>query len=449
MVHITVDHLSGSVNEYVEAASSPGERCSAANYPRRMRTRAQRLVVLASVLPVLLLAACGDGSSSVATDPPTTSGAASSSRPSLNPTEPSDPTDPPSSPASDAEHAVDPPGPFQPPLHTSDMLIFRQHPLSDRMVRRIRHVPGVTQVEQFSLAQVSVQDHAINVAAVDPATYRSFNPDAAAQFQPEWRRVAGGELALRTKFRKRVDQDGFVTLGAGTSAPKVHVGVYAPQIPQVDAIVNDSWVKTLGMRQGNALLVSTGIRTPESIRAPIQRIVGHRASVQRLDVAARLGLDPHAVQTAFLVGSAADAVGSYSYSVLGGGRIAPQPGWVSSHISTQDMPIIGSMTCNTQMFPQLRAALDEIVGQGLASAIHPSQYGGCYVPRFIAGTTTLSNHAFGLAFDVNVPENLRGTVGQIDRQVVSIFEKWGFTWGGTWHFTDPMHFELNRIVHAR
>jgi hypothetical protein len=69
------------------------------------------------------------------------------------------------------------------------------------------------------------------------------------------------------------------------------------------------------------------------------------------------------------------------------------------------------------------------------------------VPRFIAGTTTLSNHAFGLAFDLNVPENQRGTVGRINRQVVAIFQSWGFTWGGVWHYTDPMHFELNRLVH--
>jgi hypothetical protein len=166
-------------------------------------------------------------------------------------------------------------------------------------------------------------------------------------------------------------------------------------------------------------------------------------------VAARLGLDPKAVQIGFLVGSAAQAVGSYSYTVIGGGRIAPQQAWVNSHISTEIMPIIGPMTCNTQMFPQLRAALEEIQADGLASAIHPQQYGGCFVPRFIAGTTTLSNHAFGLAFDVNVPENQRGTVGLINRQVVAVFEEWGFTWGGTWHYTDPMHFELNRIVHPK
>jgi hypothetical protein len=243
------------------------------------------------------------------------------------------------------------------------------------------------------------------------------------------------------------DEDGYVKLGAGARAPRVHVGAFSPQIPQVDAVVNQTWAKTLGMRLGNALLVSTGSSTPAAARRPIQRIVGHGVSVQRLDVAARLGLDPHAVQTAFLVGSASDAVGSYSYTVLGSGHIAPQQGWVASHISTEVMPIIGPMTCNTQMFPQLRAALTEIQAQGLSSAIHPSQYGGCFVPRFIAGTTTLSNHAFGLAFDLNVPENQRGTVGRINRQVVAIFGRWGFTWGGVWRYTDPMHFELNRIVH--
>ncbi len=326
------------------------------------------------------------------------------------------------------------------------MLIFRQRPLSDAMVRRIRQVAGVTRVERFSLAQVSIHDHAINVAAVDPASYRNYNPDTAAQFQQEWDRIAGGEMSLRPQFRRQVPRDGYVRMGTRADAPRIHVGVYAPQIPQVDAIVNDSWVKTLGMREGNALLVSTGIHTPLSIRKPIQRIVGGRASVQRMDAAAQFGLDPSVAQVALPVGTPADAVGAFQYTVLSGGHIAPESSWVSSHISTETMPIIGAMTCNTLMFPQLRAALEEIRASGLAAAIHPDQYGGCYVPRFIAGTTTLSNHAFGLAFDLNVPENQRGTVGQINRQVVAIFERYGFTWGGVWRWTDPMHFELNRLV---
>ncbi len=80
----------------------------------------------------------------------------------------------------------------------------------------------------------------------------------------------------------------------------------------------------------------------------------------------------------------------------------------------------------------------------------PGEYAGCYYPRFIAGSTTLSNHSFGLALDLNVPGNQRGTVGEIDREVVAIFKKWGFAWGGDWGYTDPMHFELGQIgVRAR
>jgi hypothetical protein len=32
---------------------------------------------------------------------------------------------------------------------------------------------------------------------------------------------------------------------------------------------------------------------------------------------------------------------------------------------------------------------------------------------------------------------------------VKIFQKWGFNWGGYWQYTDPMHFELARIVAVR
>ena len=146
-----------------------------------------------------------------------------------------------------------------------------------------------------------------------------------AQFQPEWNRIAAGEMALRPGFRKQVAKNGYVRLGTRADAPQVHVGAYSPQIPQVDAVVNDSWVKTLGMRKGNALLVSTGIRTPLSIRKPIQRIVGHAASVQRMDVAARLGLDPsgHPDRVPGRQRRATRSA-SFSYTVLGGGRIAPQ-----------------------------------------------------------------------------------------------------------------------------
>ena len=135
--------------------------------------------------------------------------------------------------------------------------------------------------------------------------------------------------------------------------------------------------------------------------------------------------------------------------MLGGGRIAPDPAWVARSIATEPVPILGTVTCHVAIFPQLRAAFEEIVSRGLADKIIPGQYAGCYYPRFIAGSTTLSNHSFGLALDMNVPGNQRGTVGEMDREVVAIFKKWGFAWGGDWGYTDPMHFELAQVVDPR
>jgi hypothetical protein len=354
-------------------------------------------------------------------------------------------------PVLDPAMAVDPPGPRTERLLPADILVFSQKPLSASVLRRLGRLKDVEAVEPMSLAQVTVENRALNVAAVHPASYRRFTEVRTANFQEAWDRVAGGELAIVPGLGRRLaDERDFIKLGVSADAPTLHVGAFATQVPQVHAVVNEKWGEALGMRIGNAVLISTGTAAPAKVRPGVQRIVGSRASVQRLDIAARLGLDTTVRQTALLTGgSVAEVVGTFTYTVLGGGRIAPEQAWVDSHISTEPVPILGRMTCNRAMFPQLRAALQEIVDRGLADEIHPEQYAGCYYPRFIAGTTTLSNHSFGLAFDINVPGNLRGTVGEIDRRVVAIFEKWGFAWGGHWSYTDPMHFEMNRIVQPR
>ena len=350
--------------------------------------------------------------------------------------------------ALDPAMAVDPPGPLEERLLPADLLVFSENPLSRGMLDRIAALDGVEAVEPLSLAQVTIENRALNVAAVDPASYRRFTAVGTAQLQEAWNRVAGGELAIAPGVgRKLADKRGYITMGASTDAPSLHVGAFAEQIPQVDAVVNEKWGEALGMRLGNALLISTDEVSPDRVRPKVARIAGAQSSVQRLDIAARLGLDTSVQQTAFLSGgSVAGVVGAFNYTVLEAGRIAPEQSWVAGHISTEAVPILGQMTCNRAMFPQLRGALADIAARGLADEIEPGEYAGCYYPRFIAGSTTLSNHSFGLAFDINVPGNQRGTIGEIDRGVVAIFKSWGFAWGGDWGYTDPMHFELSALV---
>jgi hypothetical protein len=77
---------------------------------------------------------------------------------------------------------------------------------------------------------------------------------------------------------------------------------------------------------------------------------------------------------------------------------------------------------------------------------------GAYNPRFVRGSKkTLSNHAFGTAFDINYAWNKLGVipalVGQKGcvRTLVEIANENGLYWGG--HFTrrDGMHFEIAKV----
>jgi hypothetical protein len=147
-------------------------------------------------------------------------------------------------------------------------------------------------------------------------------------------------------------------------------------------------------------------------------------------------------------GSVAAAVGTFSYRYFDDGSVQPDPAWVAANIRTEEVPILGTVTGHKVLFPQLRGALREVEARGLAHEIHPDEFGGAYVPRFIDRDPRrgLSLHTWGIAVDLNVPGNLRGVPGEIDRTVVSIFKRWGFGWGGDWNYTDPMHFELARLV---
>jgi D-alanyl-D-alanine carboxypeptidase len=84
-----------------------------------------------------------------------------------------------------------------------------------------------------------------------------------------------------------------------------------------------------------------------------------------------------------------------------------------------------------------------------------SNIGGTFNWRKIAGTNRLSMHSFGMTIDINTKfsnywqwdcncknENLKlKYTNKIPEKLVSIFEKYGFIWGGKWQHYDTMHFE--------
>ena len=74
--------------------------------------------------------------------------------------------------------------------------------------------------------------------------------------------------------------------------------------------------------------------------------------------------------------------------------------------------------------------------------------GGSYVCRGIADSGSRSMHAYGAAIDINVAlsdywlwEHSQGPRHQTPPDIVAIFERHGFIWGGKWSHYDTMHFE--------
>ena len=393
------------------------------------RERPAACVAAGCALLLLLLAAC---TNAPARDEP--AGATESPAAAPATTEPT------------VDFTVADPGPFEPPLLTADVLITSTDPIRRDVQRRIRRLDGVRAAMPMSIASLSSNGRTLTIAGVDLEEYRHFTPMETASADEVWRRLAGGEVAVDPAVGRKLEEPrGFLTLGTQDDAPEVHIGAYAPLSKRISAVVTRPRGEQIGMTGDNALLVSTGRLTPSVLTGRMQRILGDSASLQVL----ALEFDVDVDQTAVLAGtSAADAVGSFRYTAHPSGRITPDQGWVDANIRTEEVPLLGQVTCHKVMLVQLRAALSEVVRSGLADEIHPDEYAGCYFPRFIGYDPAkgLSLHSWGIAVDLNVPGNLRGTVGEMDRGVVAIFKKWGFAWGGDWNYTDPMHFELASIV---
>jgi D-alanyl-D-alanine carboxypeptidase len=138
--------------------------------------------------------------------------------------------------------------------------------------------------------------------------------------------------------------------------------------------------------------------------------------------------------------------GEFAARPVAGGYLDPDPAWEAANIETARVPILGEVRCNRAIFPQLRGALRDVRAQGLSSLIDPAEYGGCYSPRFALRNprSGLSHHAWGVAIDLNVAANPFGRTPTMDRRIVAIFARWGFTWGGRFLVPDGMHFEFLR-----
>jgi hypothetical protein len=126
------------------------------------------------------------------------------------------------------------------------------------------------------------------------------------------------------------------------------------------------------------------------------------------------------------------------------GYLLLDPSWVHEHIVTTTVPLLGAVTCNAAIVPQLAGAMSELRASGEAGLVH--SYHGCFAPRFVNRDpgAMLSHHAWGIAVDLNLVGNTFGAAPHQDPRLVRVLRRWGFLWGGTFIVPDGNHFEYRR-----
>ena len=110
-----------------------------------------------------------------------------------------------------------------------------------------------------------------------------------------------------------------------------------------------------------------------------------------------------------------------------------------NHVFTYQYDGKNGFWCNKILIHKFQNIYKDIVAERLENKLHT--FDGCYNCRYIRGKTILSTHAWGIAVDHNAATNPLGVRGRMSPDIVNVFERHGFTWGGRWSRLDFQHFQ--------
>lgn len=142
-------------------------------------------------------------------------------------------------------------------------------------------------------------------------------------------------------------------------------------------------------------------------------------------------------------------LGEFAFRPTNSDAIQVEDSWRASRIDWfhRYSSIALRNNCHKEVVDAIEGAFAEIVRAGLKKEIDVAvsqRYGGCFVGRYnrLAGLFGApSRHAFGMAIDLNTTTNPQWGRPTMNCDVVRIFRKWGFAWGGNYWPSDGMHFE--------
>lgn len=146
-----------------------------------------------------------------------------------------------------------------------------------------------------------------------------------------------------------------------------------------------------------------------------------------------------------------DAFGDIRAYIRPDGTLRPE--WERHQLGIVELPaplplswdlqkLVSRIRCHKLVIGVFEAVFRALTNGGLWPMLR--EYGGCFAYRPKRGSTAISLHAWGIAIDLNPSTNALGQDGDMDEDVIRVFEVHGFTWGGRWGRPDPMHFQFAR-----
>jgi hypothetical protein len=127
------------------------------------------------------------------------------------------------------------------------------------------------------------------------------------------------------------------------------------------------------------------------------------------------------------------------------GPIQVDPAWVQEHIESQELPVVGTLTCHADALAAIRRAMKKLLEDGDEDAV--TDVGDCY--EAIADPDDpngpLTSRAFGASLSLNPAENDDGDPAIQDEALVVAMAKAGFGWGGVDAYPQGALFRYARL----
>jgi hypothetical protein len=234
----------------------------------------------------------------------------------------------------------------------------------------------------------------------------------------------------------RADNGSTVTVTIGGVQPNAELG-------GSELVFTTAVADRLGMT-GDTRVVMWGFDD----RSALDTALARQGVLTRINTKVARSWDPFDPDDTISTARTKVALGEPWYRVNGDGSISMHPTWVATNLTDGRVLLNDTVRiraqCHVVVVGDLAAALADVVTAGLASTIDvgdTNAYGGCFNPRYSRNSGYLSRHSYGMAIDINTDSNCLGCRPPMNCEVVRIFRRHGFAWGGNFRVPDGMHFE--------